>query len=535
MALLRSGSSFHTNFHFFGAVVLAIGIPCSTVLMSIGTMILALAFILEWNWKKKLEHLRMNMQVTFPAQKVNGGNVLIPLCLAFFALHLIALSYSHDLSYALNDIRIKLPLLVLPLVLGARTPFDAKQLRILLLLYVLTLFVTSIINFLSYQHILGNRTYDDIRGMSQFGSHIRYGIQIGFAAGLSFYFIRIFSKKWILFWILLILWFVFYTYYSQILSGVISLLISVGMMSFEFLRKRSKKLAIACLTLLASLIVIPVVYILIPVKKTHYSLEKLDKFTALGNPYTHDLRSDMFAEGKAIAVYVCEKELRSSWNSRAEVKYDSLDLKGYPVKFTLMRYLTSRDLRKDAEGVSHLSNNDIHDIEKGIASAAESKSGLLGRIEGIRYQLHHPGEANGHSLWQRIEYWKTGVRILKKHWLIGVGTGDVQHAFDQQYAADHSRLLPENRHRAHNTYLTAWISFGVLGFLLFLWMIALFLRIQWRTHYFPGLVFILISIVTFLIEDSLETQMGATFFATFFALFMIPPQEPDPSHPDPSA
>jgi hypothetical protein len=533
MALLRSGSSFHTNFHFFGAVVLAIGIPCSTVLMSIGTMILALAFLLEWNWKKKWQHLRLNF--TANNHQVSRGKALIHLCLAFFALHFIALLYSHDINYALNDIRIKLPLLVLPLVLGARTPFDAKQLRILLLLYVLTLFVTSIINFLSYQHILGNKTYDDIRGMSQFGSHIRYGIQIGFAAGLSFYFIRIFSKKWILFWILLILWFVFYTYYSQILSGVISLLISLGMMAFEFLRKRSKKLAFACLTLLASLLVIPIVYILIPVKKTHYSLEKLHKYTAQGNPYTHDLRSDMFAEGKAIAVYVCEKELRSSWNSRAEVKYDSLDLKGYPVKFTLMRYLTSRDLRKDAEGVSHLSKNDIHDIEKGIASAAESKSGLLGRIEGIRYQLHHPGEANGHSLWQRIEYWKTGGRILKKHWLIGVGTGDVQHAFDQQYAADHSRLLPENRHRAHNSYLTAWISFGVLGFLLFLWMIVWFLRIQWRAHYFPGFVFILISIVTFLIEDSLETQMGLTFFAYFFALFMIPPQEPDPSHPDPFA
>ena len=533
MALLRSGSSFHTNFHFFGAIVLAIGIPCSTVLMSIGTMILALAFLIEWNWKEKWKHLRLNF--TANTHQVSGGKALIHLCLAFFALHFIALLYSYDINYALNDIRVKLPLLVLPLVLGARTPFDTKQLRILLLLYVLTLFVTSLLNFLSYQHILGNKTYDDIRGMSQFGSHIRYGIQIGFAAALSYSFLRTFSRKWMMLWVVLILWFAFYTYYSQILSGVISLLISFGMIAFEFLRKRSKKLAITCLTLLASLLVIPLVYILIPVKQTHYSLEKLDKYTAQGNPYTHDLRSDMFAEGKAIFVYVCEKELRSAWNSRSEVKYDSLDLKGYPIKFTLMRYLTSRDLRKDAEGVSHLSNNDIHDIEKGIASAAESKSGLLGRIEGIRYQLHHPGEANGHSLWQRIEYWKTGIQILKKHWLIGVGTGDVQHAFDQQYAADHSKLLPENRHRAHNSYLTAWISFGIVGFLLFLWMIARFLRIQWRAHYFPGLVFILISIVTFLIEDSLETQMGLTFFAYFYALFMIPPQEQDPSHPDPSA
>jgi len=534
MALLRSGSSFHTNFHFFGAVVLSIGIPCSTVLMSIGTMILALAFLLEWNWKEKWEHLRLNMKLSLTAQKMLGGNVLIHLCLAFFALHIIGLFYSHDWDYALNDIRVKLPLLVLPLVLGARPAFDQKKLHILLVLYVLTLLVTSAINFLSYQHLIGHRTYDDIRGMSKFGSHIRYGIQIGFAAGLSFYFIRIFSKKWIPFWMLLILWFVFYTYYSQILSGALALLIALGMMAFEFLRQRSRKLAMLSVALLLALLLFPIIYILTPVKQTHYSLDKLDKFTAQGNPYVHDLRTDMFAEGKAIFVYVCEKELRSSWNLRSKLSYDSLDIKGFPVKFTLMRYLTSMDLRKDAEGVSKLSHADLRAIEQGVASTAESKSGLLGRIEGIRYQLHHPGEANGHSLWQRIEYWKTGVQILKKHWLIGVGTGDVQHAFDQQYAADHSRLLLENRHRAHNSYLTAWISFGVVGFLLFFWMIVRFLNIQWRAHYFPGFVFILISIVTFLVEDSLETQMGVTFFAYFFALFMIPPQEQDPSRPHPS-
>jgi len=533
MTLLRSGSDFHTNFHFFGAIVLAIGIPCSTVLMSIGTMILALAFLLEWNWRQKWEHLRLNIKLSLPSQQKIGSNVLIHLCLAFFALHLIGLSYSHDWDYALNDIRVKLPLLVLPLVMGARQPFDQKKLHILLVLYVLTLLVTSAINFLSYKHLIGDRTYDDIRGMSLFGSHIRYGIQIGFGAGLSFYFIRIFSKKWMPLWIVLILWFAFYTYYSQILSGALALLIAMGMMAFEFLRQRSRKLAILSASLLLAIILFPIIYILIPVKQTQYSLDKLDKFTAQGNPYVHDLRSDMFAEGKAIFVYVCEKELRSSWNSRSTINYDSLDIKGFPVKFTLMRYLTSMDLRKDAEGVSKLSRADIRAIERGIASTAESKSGLLGRIEGIRYQLHHPGEANGHSLWQRIEYWKTGLRILNKHPLIGVGTGDVQHAFDLQYIHDQSKLLPENRHRAHNSYLTAWISFGIVGFLIFLWMIVRFLRIQWRAHYFPGLAFILISIVTFFIEDSLETQMGVTFFAYFYALFMIP-QEQGPEHPHPS-
>jgi hypothetical protein len=34
-----------------------------------------------------------------------------------------------------------------------------------------------------------------------------------------------------------------------------------------------------------------------------------------------------------------------------------------------------------------------------------------------------------------------------------------------------------------------------------------------------GFLFICVSIITFIFEDSLETQMGVSFFAFFFALF----------------
>jgi hypothetical protein len=42
---------------------------------------------------------------------------------------------------------------------------------------------------------------------------------------------------------------------------------------------------------------------------------------------------------------------------------------------------------------------------------------------------------------------------------------------------------------------------------------------QVKFQQLAGVIFMLVAIVTFLIEDTLETQMGVTFFALFYAVF----------------
>ena len=140
-------------------------------------------------------------------------------------------------------------------------------------------------------------------------------------------------------------------------------------------------------------------------------------------------------------------------------------------------------------------------------------------MEGIKFQLHNSVDPNGHSLLQRIEFWKTGAQIIKKNWVFGVGTGDVQQAFLDQYKKEKTPLLPENQLRGHNTYLTTWISFGIVGFVAFCWMILYFLKNHWKTRSFLPVMFILVACSTFFIEDTLETQIGVTFFAFFYGLF----------------
>jgi O-antigen ligase len=169
--------------------------------------------------------------------------------------------------------------------------------------------------------------------------------------------------------------------------------------------------------------------------------------------------------------------------------------------------------------VNKLSEQDIEFIQKGFADIRETKSGLGARLFGVRYQLHNSLNPNGHSILERIEYWKNASAIIKENWLFGVGTGDINDVIQKMYVKRNSPLNEDRRLRAHNSYLTFWMTFGILGLCYFVFMQLAFFRQQWNTSNLLGVLFILISFVTFLFEDTLETQMGITYFSLFCALF----------------
>ena len=163
---------------------------------------------------------------------------------------------------------------------------------------------------------------------------------------------------------------------------------------------------------------------------------------------------------------------------------------------------------------------DVHNIENGIASVELLKSGIMARLNGIKYQFNNNFDPNGHSILQRLEYWKTALKIIRKNWIIGTGTGDVQLAFDQQYEKDNSILLKKNRLRAHNMYLTIWLTFGISGLIVFVGFLYSFIRINIKNKELIAILFFFVMIATFLIEDTIETQMGVSIISLFSGLFM---------------
>ena len=147
-------------------------------------------------------------------------------------------------------------------------------------------------------------------------------------------------------------------------------------------------------------------------------------------------------------------------------------------------------------------------------------------------EYRNGGDPSAHSITQRFEYFSTGISIVKNHFWLGVGTGDVPGAFEEQYRTDDSQLEKDWRLRAHNQYLTFLISFGIFGFILIMSVLLfpVFGEKAWKSYY-SG-IFLVIAFLSMLNEDTLETSVGAVFFAYFYALFLFSKQTANLNEPE---
>ena len=468
------GPQIHHRVHFFVLSLFIIGVVCSKFLMSMGLLLGVLNMLLEGNFKSYYQRLRENPLILF--------------ILAFYGLHLFGLLWTTNLDYGMDDIRKKTSLLLIPIIVGAHSIPSPKRWTKLIHFFILTLVITASINLIAYHFFAEKLNLIDIRDMSLFGSHIRYGILMGI--GLAFCLERLYQgAKYRNGFIATTLFFLLYTFYSQVLSGLIAVsIVLIGLLVFILvLRKQYVILASSFLLVL---------------------------ITSLGLCYY--LSQPIIYPIPCIEQY---DQMESAWNQRSTLNYDSLDKRKQPVASTLERYLSSKGLCANTKGVQTLSKEDIRFIETGFADVHETYGGIQARLLDIRYQLHHASNPSGHSILERIEYWKNAWAIIENHWILGVGTGDVDDAMQEMYNKRQSPLTPERRLRAHNSYLTYYLTFGILGFLFFLFFQLKFIIQQWKWKQWIGFLFGIIALVTFLFEDTLESQMGITMFAFFYAVF----------------
>lgn len=496
------GSKIHYYLHLLGLFGLAFGIPLNKVVMSISMMFLGLNFLLDGDFKSAWQRLRSNSIGWF--------------IFAYFLLHVLALTWTHNMDYALNDLRVKLPLFIIPIILIARPIRERKDLHIPLLGFLSSTLIVSLINYAMYQHWIGNHVYDDIRGMSLFGSHVRFAIIVSMCVGICLYFLK--YTKWLrVTLILVIAWFTYYTFYSQVISGATTLA-AVFLVFLVYLLWGKYKIPAILLLATSAIGTIGLLnWLFTPIGVDPDLFKNLPTHTAEGHPYLHYNSIISPESGEPIYLNFCEMELARDWPKRSKIPYYGFDAKGQPVRFTLLRYLASRKLPKDASGIASLSDKEIRTIESGIGSA--QNFGLMGRLYSIKYQLVNERDPNGNSLLERVEYWRAGFGIFSENWFMGVGTGDVQDAFDTYYKKTQSNLEPDNRKRAHNMYLTVALSFGIFGLILFIGFHAYFLKVAMHRREVLMTLFLAVACVSFLMEDTLETQTGVTFCAFFYALF----------------
>ena len=520
--------------YLLGLLMVAVGLTLSPFLMGMSQFWLVLVWLVD---------------ALTPPFKGAGGiktklsrfwhNKAAVLLVAFYLMHVVGLLWTSDFEYALKDLRVKLPILVMPFVLSSMPPLDRKRFDFVMLVYVLSVFIATLFSSISYWR----HDYEDVREISHFISHIRFCLNIVFSMAVIGYYIfkmRVprghgvpaFGVKeavnQFLMWFIW-LWFAYQIYIFESLTGYV-ILAAVVLVSavYAFLRwQKAWGWRIAIAALLVAVVVTGFLVVwremkpLLKVEPVDFAT--LEKKTAQGNDYWHDTIHNPVEDGKYVGLYYCRKELQEAWQQRSALPLN--DSAGVMLEPTLARYLTSKGLRKDAQGVMALTDEDIHNIEQGVANYNNwQHPGLRARLSStlFEYGLYRKyNNPNGGSLSQRIEFTRASLHLIGQHPWFGVGTGDVPQAFSQAYDEIHSPLQEEYRFRAHNQYLAIAVAFGLVGLAFFLFVLFYPWFASRKNHTYLYLVFFCIMLLSMFPEDTLETQAGATLFAFFMALLLF--------------
>ncbi len=446
-----------------------------------------------------------------------------------WVLHLSGLFNTSDFHYAFKDLRVKLPLLLFPVIFATIPKVNYSSFKKLAYFYVAAVFAGTVIGFVIYL----KGSYYDIREISPFISSIRFGLNITFAFFITVWFFlqdKSIKRKFKILFLFLTLWFLYILIIMESITSITAiLLIALGFFVRFIFISRNIYLKIVFLFLLIAVPATMVIYVTQTVKHATTApplrSKTLDKYTAKGNPYIFDTVPPMIEDGKYVGAYLCYKEMKEEWNKRSKYDFDGKGASGQEIKPTLIRYLTSKNLRKDAEGVKSLSEKDIRLIENGVANYNYvAHPGLHTRILKIikGYETYKStGDPSGSSIMQRLEYLKATFHLIKKNFWFGVGTGDLEDAFYREFDRMHSKLKKGFRFHAHNQYLAIFVAMGVFGFLYFIFALIYPVVVAkgYKDYFF--MVFYFIMIISMFSDDTLETQAGATLFGFFISFLLL--------------
>lgn len=507
------------NFFILGLILIAVGMPVSPFLVSSGQILMSLNWLLEGKFSAKFEIVK--------------NDKALQAFLLIFLVHILWLINTSDFTYAFHDLKVKLPLLLIPFLIATGAQIDKNGLRFILLIFVATVTVGTFIGTAVYFNLF-NYSVNDVRNISVFISHIRFSLMIVYSMVILGYYLYLQlnsdNPKRAILYLVPVFWLLFYLFIQQTLtSWVIGFILFYSLFLVYF--KKIKKVWLRCFSWFV-VIGLPVMIVgFIALVVVHfYHVDKVDlnhlpKYTAMGNKYKHITDLKNTENGHYVWLYICDDELMQKWPDYSKLPLDGNDEKGQPLKFTMIRYLTSKNLTKDAEGLSKLDSIDLRLIEAGFTSCIYRSSFTpYIKINEIIWELNEYvkyGDPNAKTVSMRIEFLKAGWHIVKHHVFFGVGTGDIKNAFNDYYNETNSVLLPQYRLRTHNQYLTFIITFGLIGFAIIVFGFTYALNKNRHKKHVLLFSFLMIALLSMINEDTLETQMGVTFVTYFYSLFVF--------------
>jgi hypothetical protein len=508
------------SWFFLSLLGFVLVLPFSQALVSIfGGIVLGVA-LLEDTWQNKIKRFNKNKILLF-----------IP---GIFMIYLVSFIIFYKSGNSPYDLQKSLFFLVIPIAFMIGKSFNSNQKRLVFYAFALSIFVATVNALLNW--FFRSETVNFGVHKISLISHIRFSFQLI----LIFWFlILLFQKNYktlnrnikagLLIIAIYFLWFLFF---QQSLTGLIALVASVFFYLCYLILQIQNRFRTVLLSLVFGVILIPVLYIFWVVH-SFYDIEKIDKdsiskTTSLGNYYLHDFENKAVENGHYTYLYICHDEMRSEWNKISNIKYDDIRSNGYPLYATLIRYLTSKELRKDAEGIKSLTSQDIQNVENGISNVIfqQKKYSLYPRIYQTvweYYMYSETGNPSYQSFSQRIEFTKAALTIIKKNFWFGVGAGNWKGEFKKAYISNKSKLEEGLYASSHNQYLNYMVKFGITGFLVIMFFIV-YPVIKTKSYRDPlFLIFLVFLFFANFADSNFETHMGSSFFLFFYCLFAVHP------------
>jgi len=497
-------------------LIMAVSLPISKALMSIVPGAMVLNWLIEGQFSAKFRLLKERKSLV--------------LLISVFFVYLLGLLWTNNIKSGVHDIIIQLPLLVLPLVIGTSAQLNYRQVKQIMYTFSAAVVVATLC---SVWVLLGfsGKTISDPREMSLFISHIRFALLINISIfSLGWFFLNP-GKKSSAEYALLVLTIVWLSIFLIILKSVtgwvVFLVVATVVIFLKLLQIQKLVWKVILIGLLGCLLATPVIYIGYVVNQ-FYTIETLPENirqlkTSKGNPYQHDFNNKELENGHYTFLYMNEEEVREVWNKKSAINFDSTSASGFN-QYVLYRYLTSKGLHKDAEGIGKLTEADIRNIENGMTNYRFANSlPIYKRIYQIVWEFdvyRKGGNPSGHSVTQRIEYYKMAFQIIKENFWLGTGTGGYDLAYQKKY--DQNKFFKEQkfRQRSHNMFLSYLIDFGLIGLIYICTALFSPVFLERKTKSPLLLVFLLIVLLSFMNEDSLNNHDAISFFAFFYPLFL---------------
>jgi len=512
------------SIYYLALILIPIGLLFSRAMVSIGYITLFVNWFLEGEYNQKWKLLNQNK-----------FKMLISMV---FIIHLMGMMNTENIVYGFLDLKIKLPLL-LPLFFGSSPKLlNIIKSSIFTYLFAVSTLVATLVGFIKFEYLLKYQTIDDLRNITYMGQNIMLSLFVNFSIFifLSYIYQNWFNNRIYIRIVLLICvaWLVVFLYLLNSLTGYITFLFLIIFSLIYLIAKLKKKTITFSLLILVGLFLFSFSVYVNKIIKNFYvtetiDIQNLEKQTVNGRSYLHDTERKRTENGHYIDVYICMDELEKEWAKLSTLSINGEDKKGQILSETLIRYLSSKGLRKDSAGLKQLKPYEIDYIENGCANYKYiNKYSLESRIYIIIWQLNtyiQTGNASAQSISQRIDYLKSAKHIIKENFWFGVGTGDVKDVFDKTLDKLSPKLNQENRYRVHNQYIVVFTTLGVLGFSVFLFVFfyPIFLLKIWNNYLFS--IFYLIIVLSFFTDNPLETQLGVGFFAYFYCLGIFKDKE----------